>query len=69
LERHDSYRNHVRVQSNVYETEPWGYADQPAFLNMVVEAETSLEPEALLSFSKKSKKAWGARQPSKTVRV
>ena len=34
--------------SRVYETPPWGFADQPAFLNMVVHARTDLEPEALL---------------------
>jgi 2-amino-4-hydroxy-6-hydroxymethyldihydropteridine diphosphokinase len=36
-------------QSPVYETEPVGVADQPWFLNMVLEAETNLSPEALLS--------------------
>ena len=35
--------------SSVYETPPWGYADQPAFLNQVVEVQTSLEPEDLLA--------------------
>lgn len=35
-------------RSRVYETEPWGYADQPAFLNMVVSAETELSPFDLL---------------------
>lgn len=34
--------------SAVYETPPWGYTDQPAFLNMVCEAETALEPLNLL---------------------
>jgi 2-amino-4-hydroxy-6-hydroxymethyldihydropteridine diphosphokinase len=34
--------------SPVYETPPWGYADQPAFLNQVVQAETALDPLALL---------------------
>ena len=34
--------------SPVYETPPWGVTDQPAFLNMVCEAETALEPLALL---------------------
>lgn len=45
----------VRVlrESTIYETPPWGYTDQPAFLNMVVEAETSLNPRALLSYLKK----------------
>jgi 2-amino-4-hydroxy-6-hydroxymethyldihydropteridine diphosphokinase len=31
------------------ETEPWGMADQPAFLNAVAEIRTKLEPEALLA--------------------
>lgn len=45
----------VRVlrESNIYETPAWGYTDQPAFLNMVVEAETSLHPRALLDYLKK----------------
>lgn len=34
--------------SQVYETPPWGYADQPPFLNQVLEVQTELEPEALL---------------------
>jgi 2-amino-4-hydroxy-6-hydroxymethyldihydropteridine diphosphokinase len=38
----------VLEESRVYETEPWGYADQPAFLNMVVRAETDLSPRDLL---------------------
>jgi 2-amino-4-hydroxy-6-hydroxymethyldihydropteridine diphosphokinase len=42
----------VVAESHVYETPPWGYEDQPAFLNMVVEAETSLEPESLLTYLK-----------------
>ena len=32
----------------VYETEPFGNADQPKFLNAAVELETSLEPMVLL---------------------
>ncbi|MDY0404019.1 2-amino-4-hydroxy-6-hydroxymethyldihydropteridine diphosphokinase [Virgibacillus sp. 179-BFC.A HS] len=38
----------VKKQSPIYETKPVGYADQGDFLNMVLEAETSLDPEALL---------------------
>lgn len=34
--------------SPVYETPPWGFAAQPAFLNMVCEAESDLQPPALL---------------------
>ena len=43
---------HVLAKSHVYETPPWGYEDQPAFLNMVVKAETGLEPEPLLKYLK-----------------
>src|SRR5690348_6833810 len=34
--------------SPIVETEPWGYADQPRFLNAVAELETDLPPRALL---------------------
>ena len=40
---------HLLASSPVYETEPWGYTDQPAFLNQVVAGETRLSPEDLLS--------------------
>lgn len=43
--------NLLRV-SSVYETEPWGYRDQPAFLNQVLEGETNLHPLDLLAFLK-----------------
>jgi 2-amino-4-hydroxy-6-hydroxymethyldihydropteridine diphosphokinase len=35
--------------SSVYETDPVGFVDQDAFLNMVVRVETELEPLQLLS--------------------
>ncbi|NIJ51168.1 2-amino-4-hydroxy-6-hydroxymethyldihydropteridine diphosphokinase [Dyadobacter arcticus] len=35
-------------QSSIYETEPWGITDQPAFLNQVIEIETRLAPEEVL---------------------
>jgi 2-amino-4-hydroxy-6-hydroxymethyldihydropteridine diphosphokinase len=38
----------VRV-SRLIETEPWGYADQPRFLNAVAEVETDEGPHALLA--------------------
>jgi 2-amino-4-hydroxy-6-hydroxymethyldihydropteridine diphosphokinase len=34
--------------SSIFESEPWGYADQPAFLNAVVEIATALGPLELL---------------------
>ena len=42
----------VLATSKVYETPPWGYEDQPAFLNMAVRAETTLAPQALLEHLK-----------------
>lgn len=34
--------------SNVYETEPWGVADQPPFLNICAAGKTRLSPQELL---------------------
>jgi 2-amino-4-hydroxy-6-hydroxymethyldihydropteridine diphosphokinase len=34
--------------SSIYETPPWGYADQPSFLNQVIEVSTTLRPVCLL---------------------
>jgi len=41
----------VVKRSSVYETEPVGYQDQPWFLNMVVQGETGLPPDELLTFT------------------
>lgn len=49
----------VLRESTIYETPPWGFTDQPAFLNMVVEAETSLTPRALLDYLKRREEALG----------
>jgi 2-amino-4-hydroxy-6-hydroxymethyldihydropteridine diphosphokinase len=38
----------ARRLSTIRETEPWGYADQPRFLNAVAELDTALGPRALL---------------------
>jgi 2-amino-4-hydroxy-6-hydroxymethyldihydropteridine diphosphokinase len=40
------------TQSSVYETEPWGYSDQPAFLNQIIKVNTTLDPFNLLVFLK-----------------
>lgn len=37
-----------RLSSNIYETPPWGYTDQPAFLNMAVKCETDVDAASLL---------------------
>jgi 2-amino-4-hydroxy-6-hydroxymethyldihydropteridine diphosphokinase len=38
----------ARRLSTVIETEPWGFADQPLFLNAVAEVETELDARELL---------------------
>lgn len=38
--------------SPVYETAPWGYSDQPDYLNQVIRAQTGFEPLALLDYLK-----------------
>ena len=51
--------------SSLYETKPWGFRDQPDFLNQVVQAETELSPRELLVYLKKIEKKIG-RKPSFT---
>lgn len=41
---------HVTARSSLYETEPVGNPDQPAFVNGALQLETDLEPEELLDF-------------------
>lgn len=38
----------ISAQSSIYETEPWGFSEQPSFLNMVLVGETALDPFGLL---------------------
>jgi 2-amino-4-hydroxy-6-hydroxymethyldihydropteridine diphosphokinase len=61
----DAFAPDIRVldESPVYETEPWGYADQPSFLNRVVRAETELTPTDLLGRLKEIESTLG-RVPS-----
>jgi 2-amino-4-hydroxy-6-hydroxymethyldihydropteridine diphosphokinase len=42
----------VRKRSSLYDTKPWGEQKQPLFLNMAVEIETELKPQALLDVLK-----------------
>lgn len=45
--------------SRVYETEPFGYAEQPKFYNIAIRALTSLEPAELLLELKQIEKKMG----------
>ncbi|HEY57028.1 MAG TPA: 2-amino-4-hydroxy-6-hydroxymethyldihydropteridine diphosphokinase [Anaerolineae bacterium] len=49
--------------SPIYETTPWGYTDQPPFLNQVVMGLTTLPPRDLLAFLKATERRLG-RQPT-----
>ena len=53
----------LKKKSSVYETPPWGFTDQPGFLNQVVKVETYLQPEPLLGHLKRLESALG-RVPS-----
>jgi 2-amino-4-hydroxy-6-hydroxymethyldihydropteridine diphosphokinase len=52
-------------QSPVYETPPWGYEQQPEFLNQVVKVHTGLDPMDLLTFLKSIESQMGRQ---KTIR-
>ncbi|MBL7566113.1 2-amino-4-hydroxy-6-hydroxymethyldihydropteridine diphosphokinase [Staphylococcus saccharolyticus] len=46
----DSFKGvEVTQISDIYETEPVGYTEQPLFLNLCVEIETNLNPQDLLA--------------------
>lgn len=49
----------VRKVSSPYRTKPWGVEDQPDFVNMAVEAETSMQPSDLLHILKAIEKDLG----------
>lgn len=51
----------VRAKSHVYETPPWGYENQPKFLNQALKVQTYLEPEPLLKHIKRLEIALGRK--------
>lgn len=54
-----SKKMRVLRSSSLYETAAWGYLEQPAFLNLVIEVETNLTPLRLLNFLKKTETELG----------
>ncbi|HQJ32235.1 MAG TPA: 2-amino-4-hydroxy-6-hydroxymethyldihydropteridine diphosphokinase [Anaerolineaceae bacterium] len=54
-----SQRLEILKESSIYQTAPWGYLDQPAFLNQVIEAQTDLSSLNLLDFLKQTEKQLG----------
>ncbi len=53
----------VDAVSSLYETPPWGYADQPPFLNGALRGRTTLAPHDLLALAKRVEAEMG-RAPS-----
>jgi 2-amino-4-hydroxy-6-hydroxymethyldihydropteridine diphosphokinase len=51
----------ILKKSQIYETTPVGFLDQDDFLNLVVQIETSLEPQNLLKELKKIEKKLGRK--------
>lgn len=49
----------IQKESSIYVTQPWGYADQPDFLNQVIEVSTQIEPLPLLRLLKGIEKQMG----------
>lgn len=59
----------IQAVSPVYETAPWGKTDQPDFLNLCLQATTTLDPQSLLNkcktaetnLGRKPTERWGPR--------
>jgi 2-amino-4-hydroxy-6-hydroxymethyldihydropteridine diphosphokinase len=59
----------IKKQSSIYETKAWGKENQPDYLNMALEVETTLMPEELLkktqqieiNLGRERHEIWGAR--------
>jgi 2-amino-4-hydroxy-6-hydroxymethyldihydropteridine diphosphokinase len=59
----------ITLFSRIYQTAAWGKTDQPDFLNQVIQAETNLSPEKIMSelleielfFGRRRDQIWGPR--------
>ncbi|MCX7048723.1 MAG: 2-amino-4-hydroxy-6-hydroxymethyldihydropteridine diphosphokinase [Candidatus Sumerlaeota bacterium] len=58
----------IRAISPVYETEPWGMAEQPKFLNAAVLIECTLEPLELLDALLAIERACGRDRSAESIR-
>ena len=59
LELLDSYGIKVLEKSSFYDTEPWGLSHQANFLNIVVKAETEMDPQALVTLCGETERQLG----------
>lgn len=55
----------ILSKSSIYETAPWGITEQNAFLNQVIEVETSFSPSAVLHLLLKIEKDMGRIRETK----
>jgi 2-amino-4-hydroxy-6-hydroxymethyldihydropteridine diphosphokinase len=52
----------ITASSSIYETEAWGYKEQPAFLNQALAIETTLEADKLMKEILKIERALGRKR-------
>lgn len=52
----------VEACSSIYETPPWGYTEQPAFLNQVLRGRTRRLPQSLLAYLKRTENQLGRQK-------
>lgn len=54
----------VKAQSDVIETDPWGFESANRFLNMVIKVETNLQPLEALHVTQEIERRLGRREKS-----
>ena len=59
----------IQKTSRVYETEPWGLLDQPAYYNQVIELKTQLNARNLLKALLQIEKKMGRERTKKWARA
>jgi 2-amino-4-hydroxy-6-hydroxymethyldihydropteridine diphosphokinase len=62
IDRMNEHGVSIVKRSSIIETPPWGMEDQPRFMNMVVAAETVLEPFDLLNTLKEIERNMGRQK-------
>jgi 2-amino-4-hydroxy-6-hydroxymethyldihydropteridine diphosphokinase len=56
----------LRARSSDYATPPWGVTDQPPFVNLAIQVETTLSPRALLHRALEVERAFGRDRARET---
>ena len=63
--RIDQIIGKVQMSSRIYETEPWGYEEQPWFLNQALKVQSDLSPEEVLKRTVEIEKELGREESPK----